>query len=278
MGRRPSPKRKRLKNTKENSSLLSYQDDGGKWNKKPAIKGWRTNASTDSGIIKRWAKKFPQAVFAIELEKAGLVVIDCDRHRNDVDGCKAFNELLDASGVDFPKVPVTRTSGNGLHIFLKQPEVPIRCPVKTKLPAGVEVKGAGGNIVVPGSLRPDGAEWRPVDADGHPTLPHAYCNGLAVIPPWLEELVRKVEPTEPQVKPQQKQKPSRSASDRGREETYAKAALDRQCQELAGTAGGGRNNALNAAAFSLGRMAAWGRGKQMPSCMGIRLRPADSLG
>jgi hypothetical protein len=232
------------------------KDDHGKWNKKPAITGWRTKASTDSKVIKRWAREFPGAVFAIELEKAGLVVIDCDRHRDDVDGCKAFKELLDANGVAFPKVPVTRTSGNGLHIFLKQPEVPIRCPVKTKLPPGVEVKGAGGNIVSPGSLRPDGADWRPVTTDGHPTLPHAYCNGLAVIPPWLEELAGKVAAAEPRVRPHQKQKPSRSASEKRREEAYAKAALDRQGKELAGTAAGGRNKALNGAAFSLGSMAA----------------------
>jgi hypothetical protein len=148
--------------------MLVFKDDRGKWNKKPAIKGWRTKATTDRKVIKRWAREFPRAVFAIELEKAGLVVIDCDRHRDGADGCKAFKELVEANGGGFSKAPMTQTSG-GWHFFFRQPAVPIGYPVKTELPAGVEVKGAGGNIVVPGSLRPDGAEWRPIATHGRPT-------------------------------------------------------------------------------------------------------------
>jgi putative DNA primase/helicase len=233
-----------------------FKDDRGKWNKKPLIKGWRTKATTDSKVIKQWATIFPKAVFAIELEKAGLVIIDCDRHSDDVDGCKAFKELVDSNGGGFQNVPLTGTSGGGWHVFLKQPKVPIRCPVKTGLPAGVEVKGAGGNIVVPGSVRPDGVVWRPITTHGRPTLPDAYCNGLAVIPPWLEKRARKVEPRERPTKPRSEPKSSRSASKK-RGHAYAKAALDGRCREIAGMpASSGRNKALNAAAFSLGRMVA----------------------
>jgi hypothetical protein len=185
-----------------------FKDDRGKWTKVPAIKSWRTKATTDVEIIERWHREFPQAVFAIELEKAGLVVIDCDTHREDVDGCEAFEKLV-AANEDLPSVPITLTSGGGYHIFFRQPEAPIGCPVRTSLPPGVEVKGAGGNVVVPGSIRPDGEEWQPMDT--FPTLAHAYRNGLTTIPLWLEKLARKVEPQEPQPEPQpQPERKSRS--------------------------------------------------------------------
>src|SRR5258708_2316287 len=151
---------------------------------------------------------------------------------------------------------MTRTSGGGWHFFFRQPAVPIGCPVKTGLPTGIDIKGVGGNIVVPGSLRPDGVWWQPITTRGRPTLDHAYRNGLATIPPWLEKLTRKVEPPESGTQPPPKGKLSPSASGK-RERAYAKAALDRKCQEIAALpANSGRNSALNAAAFSLGRMAA----------------------
>jgi predicted P-loop ATPase len=223
--------------------------DSDKWTKMPAIKGWRSRATTDPGIIEAWAKADSTRVFGIELGAAGLIVIDCDRHREEADGCSAFNQLVEANG-GIASVPVTISSGGGLHIYFRQPAVPIGCPVKTGLPAGIDVKGVGGNIVVPGSRRPDGVEWRAFD--GKPTLAHAYGNGLPVIPKWLEKLARKVE--RPDL--ESAQRAARRANG-NRERTYASAALDRQCREIAGlTANSGRNQKLNAAAFGLGRMVA----------------------
>jgi predicted P-loop ATPase len=171
--------------------------------------------------------------------------------REDADGCLAFKQLVEANG-GIASVPITVSSGGGWHVYFRQPAVPIGCPVKTGLPPGIDVKGAGGNIVVPGSRRPDGAEWEAFD--GKPALAHAYRNGLAVIPEWLEKLARKAGQPEP--------KPGRKASRRtsgNRERAYANAALDRQCREIAGrTPNSGRNQKLNAAAFGLGHMVARG--------------------
>jgi hypothetical protein len=233
-----------------------FKDGSGKWKKKPAIKDWRKKATTDAKIVERWAKELPQAVFAIELEKAGLVAIDCDRHREDADGCAAFKQLVDAHGGDFSQFPMTLTSGGGWHFFFQQPEVPIGCPVRTALPPGIDIKGVGGNIVVPGSFRPDGEQWRPVDDNGRPSLAHAYRSGLAVIPAWIEQLARKVEPREQQSQQGAESKFPRDASDE-RGHAYAKAALDRLSREIADMPdNSGRNNAVNAGAFNLGRMVA----------------------
>jgi Bifunctional DNA primase/polymerase, N-terminal len=225
---------------------------GNRWRKMPAIKGWRTKATTDPETIEAWARTDPTYVFAIELEAAGLVVIDCDRHRADADGCLAFKQLLEANG-GIPPVPITMSSGGGWHVYFRQPAVPIGCPVNTRLPPGIDVKGAGGSIVVPGSQRPDGAKWRA--QDGKPVLAQAYRNGrLAVIPEWLEKLARKVERAEPK----HDQKSHRKASS-DRERAYAGAALDRQCGDIAGLAANSdRNKKLNTAVFGLGRLVARG--------------------
>jgi hypothetical protein len=233
-----------------------FKDDSGKWIKKPAIRGWRTQATTNVETIKHWARTFSDAVFAIELEKAGLVVVDLDRHGG-ADGCKNFEALVAAKGASIPLVPMTLTSGGGRHFFFRQSEVPIGCPVRTALPLGIDIKGLGGNIVVPGSYRPDGAQWRPLDDDGRPTLQHAYRNGLAVIPPWIEQLARKVAPREKQSQQGSDSKFPPASDERGH--AYAKAALDRLGREIADMrANSGRNNGLNAGAFSLGRMVARG--------------------
>jgi Bifunctional DNA primase/polymerase, N-terminal len=223
---------------------------GNRWRKVPAIKGWRSKATTDPETIEAWARTDPTYVFAIELEAAGLVVIDCDRHRADADGCLAFKQLLEANG-GIPPVPIIISSGGGWHVYFRQPAVPIGCPGNTGLPPGIDVKGAGGSIVVPGSQRRDGAEWRA--SDGKPSLAQAYRNGrLAVIPEWLEKLARKVERAEPKLD----QRSHRKASS-DRERAYAGAALDRQCRDIAGLAANSdRNKKLNAAAFGLGRLVA----------------------
>jgi hypothetical protein len=56
------------------------QRPDGRWKKRPAIKGWKDVATTDPDQIRRWWQEFPEAVPGTELGRAGLVVIDADRH------------------------------------------------------------------------------------------------------------------------------------------------------------------------------------------------------
>src|SRR4029453_18559614 len=70
------------------------------WMKKPAIEGWRTLTTTDKAQIKAWWQQFPRALPGIELEQAGLVVIDPDRHGNGADGMETFAQLcVDLGGL-----------------------------------------------------------------------------------------------------------------------------------------------------------------------------------
>ena len=48
------------------------------------------------------------------------------------------------------------TAGGGFHYFFRQPVGSLLGNRRGSLPDGVDVRGAGGWIVAPGSTRPDG--------------------------------------------------------------------------------------------------------------------------
>jgi hypothetical protein len=100
-------------------ALISRNATTGGLDKVPAISGWRTNASTDANQIKAWWQQYPDAVPAIELGRAGLIVIDLDRHPGAPDGVTAFKALR--NGQALPLQPATRTASNGYHLVFRQP-------------------------------------------------------------------------------------------------------------------------------------------------------------
>jgi Bifunctional DNA primase/polymerase, N-terminal len=89
--------------------------------KRPLLVGWQEKASTQEEQIRQWWDSYPAALPAIVVGRAGLVVIDCDRHPGGNDGIKAFNELVSANGGNLANVPMIRTARGGAHLFFKQP-------------------------------------------------------------------------------------------------------------------------------------------------------------
>jgi Bifunctional DNA primase/polymerase, N-terminal len=77
----------------------------GKWQKRPAIKGWQQAATLDVGQIGRWWSEFPEALPGIELSRSGLFVVDADRHDSDADGVIPILRKADSLGI--PKSPAT---------------------------------------------------------------------------------------------------------------------------------------------------------------------------
>jgi hypothetical protein len=89
--------------------------------KRPLLAGWQEKASTEEEQIRRWWDTYPTALPAIVVGRAGLLVIDCDRHPGGDDGIAAFNRLLSANGGSLANVPMTKTARGGAHLFFKQP-------------------------------------------------------------------------------------------------------------------------------------------------------------
>src|SRR5688572_18479619 len=62
------------------------------WNKQPYISGWQEKATVDPDEINEFWDTYPDALPGIALGKAGLVVLDADRHGGP-DGVQAMHEL-----------------------------------------------------------------------------------------------------------------------------------------------------------------------------------------
>ena len=157
------------------------------WEKKPAIAGWQKAATTDEVQIRIWWRKIPRAVPGIELGQASLIVIDPDRHGNGPDGMEAFAQLCaDIGGI--PRHPTTDTPEGNHHIFRQNGGEPIGNSTGA-LPPGIDVRGAGGWLVAPGAVRPDGATYRP--REGTPSLAEAYRAGtIPALPEKLAEIIQ----------------------------------------------------------------------------------------
>jgi hypothetical protein len=213
------------------------------------IAGWQEKATTEEEQIRKWWDTHPAAVPAIVVGRAGLVVIDCDRHPGGNDGIKAFNRLVSANGVKLVNVPMTKTARGGAHLFFRQqPGEPLGNG-RGELPDGIDVRGAGGFVIAPGAVLPDGKGWQSVK--GRPLLADAFKAGsIPELPPWLADIIR---PTR-QSNGDRIDECVGGANSSLRGQAYAAAALNGAIVELSAAPTGKRNETLNALAFRLGRM------------------------
>src|SRR6516165_5092315 len=219
-------------------AIAAWNEKDRKLAKRPAIAGWQTAASVDSAQIGEWWKAYPEAVPGIELGKAGLVVIDLDRHPGAPDGVEAFKQICGERRL--PNQPVTISPSNGYHVFFKQPNGEPFGNGRGNLPDGIDVRGKGGWVVAPGAVHARGT-WKAESK--RPGL----TGNIPSLPPFLAEIIR----------PLRKPEGERAKSNL-RERKYAEAALHGASDEIAATGIGQRNNTLNAVAFRLGRMVARG--------------------
>src|SRR5215472_4718974 len=157
--------------------------------KRPLLAGWQEKASTEEEQLRKWWDSHPTALPAIVVGRAGLVVIDCDRHPGGDDGIKAFNRLLSANGGNLADVPITKTANGGAHLFFKQPKGEPLGNGRGELPDGIDVRGVGGFVIAPGAVLPDGKGWQSVN--GRPLLADAFKAGtIPKLPQWLADIIR----------------------------------------------------------------------------------------
>ena len=201
----------------------------------------RTNgckdATTDEATIRKWWTASPTANVAIATGSvSGLYVIDVDVSSSEV----------------MPLLPTTwtaRTRGGGWHYVYACAE-PLPNTNK-KAPNAVhpdaDTRGEGGYILV-----------YPSTVDG---LPYSWVNDVdpAPLPQWIADKVRPKAETRLATR-QMFQMVSTS---------WAGKALDEECQKVASTGEGGRNEALNRAAFKVGQIVAGGHLSAMQAAQAL---------
>jgi hypothetical protein len=154
--------------------------------KHPLFKGWRNLATTCERTIEGWFRTRSYANLGLATGVAsGVVVLDVDPGDG---GDRALVEAVIEHGPLGDTVRAITGSG-GDHYFFRHPGVPVSN--KVGLRPGVDIRGDGGNIVLPPSLHLSGYRYQwPAGASPF-ELP------ILELPEWLLLALKPHDPPEP---------------------------------------------------------------------------------
>jgi hypothetical protein len=197
-------------------------------NKSPITSNGFYDATTDAKQITAWWKQYPNAMIGVRCGPAsGLWVFDADVDPSKgLDGPKELEGLVAKHG-PLPATPASATPRGGTHYFFKWNGGDIRNS-NSRLAPGLDVRGDGGYVIVPPSMRADGMpySWK-IDLE---------CP-IAAAPTWLLNLIIASSP---------------------RNKSWAQKALQTECAAVTAASPGTRNDRLNTAAFNLFQLVASG--------------------
>lgn len=253
--------------------------------KRPLLQG---NGFKDAKTDRQWIggvwSRNPRAMIAVPTGKPiGHFVLDLDPASNDQ--YRTAAELLAAVerelGVELPKSAMrVTTPRGGLHLYFEQPaDVEIRNRAGVILP-GVDVRGTGGYVVVPYSVRrgpqavEDGCDGVAYQWQGN--RPQVLRGPQA--PPQLIDAVRPRDDIPEDTRPISERaapRPPVDASDPLA--LFAAAALDGELERVRNAPKGRRNATLNNAALALGQVGAHGF-FDFATCESLLLAAADACG
>jgi hypothetical protein len=138
------------------------------------FKGWQGQATSDVTTITNWLDKFPDANWATRTgPESGVWVLD-------VDGMAGQESLYFGFGERGQQIETlgVRTSPDHYQLYFQYPtDIKIGNSVG-KLGRGLDVRGAGGYVLIPPSVHPDGRAYEWLEA-----------KPIALTPDWLLELV-----------------------------------------------------------------------------------------
>jgi hypothetical protein len=195
--------------------------------KHPRNRGGLTGASTDPAAIAAWWQLWPDANIG---GLTGLAFDVCD-----VDGPAGIAAVGPLLGACHGEAPLVRTGSGGWHLLFK----PTGLGNRVGFLPQTDWRGVGGYVVLPPSRHVSGGRYTQVRYGELPEVPPALLKALA--------------PPAPAAIPAAPRLPV------ARPAGYGPAALAREAEAIAATSTGGRNHALNRAAFSLGQLIAAGQ-------------------
>lgn len=242
-------------------------------------------ASTDPEQIRAWWRKWPKAMIGVPTGARTGNVLDLDLGDPQLISGADYLERLREHVGGIPAGAVTETGSGGFHLwFVADPEVPVAnganvvpalyippqegattAAGKSAKGAQIDIRGEGGYVIVPPSVRADGQaySWCPEPWDG-----------LADPTPGLLRILTKEEQKEAKASVrataqaawgearrdgdedavaaprwQPTGDPSRDAIER-----YAASALEKEIAGVGSAGSGTRNHALNTAAFKLAQL------------------------
>jgi hypothetical protein len=126
---------------------------------------WQTAGTTDTATITTWWTTNPDhGVGILTGPESGIFVIDIDV----ADGKAGDDTLHDLEAIhgQLPATATVRTGSGGLHLYFTWPDgTDIRNSASGALGPGIDVRGAGGFVVAPPSVHPNGHPYQWIDED-----------------------------------------------------------------------------------------------------------------
>jgi putative DNA primase/helicase len=245
-------------------------------------------ATCDEQQIDAWWRKWPRAQIGLNAGASGLLLIDFDPRTDrttteiiDEDTGEVLGEhveekvwtvdllkagLMVEMGVGLPDTLTSQTPSMGEHKFFLMPDGD---PIGNRgnLPDHIDVRGQGGYVIVPPSVRAGDLDSGGTKGPGPYTWLHGDWADPASIAPAPAELVailrapkKKGEPkTEKPAGQRRAGAPALVAGDvDDAVRKYALAALDGECRDISTAASGQRNAQLNESAFKVATLVAAG--------------------
>lgn len=220
---------------------------------RPALKGWPDHATTNLDVIRAWwtGEYVGYGVGIACGPESGVWVLDIDRKKG-VDG---FATLLDLRLANrdydprrFTDTMVVTTPSGGAHVYFRWSEgVANSTGASNRLGAGLDVRADHGYVRGPGW---GGYDIVPRGADG------VRVTRLLTAPAWLVDLAQK--------------RTHNYAGDPAAPGTsWARFNASRTLETLGSTPEGGRNDALNKAAYKLGRSGTMEEGDAWAACKAV---------
>ncbi|WP_171267362.1 DUF3987 domain-containing protein [Oceanidesulfovibrio marinus] len=208
-------------------------------NKRPFTSNGFKGATTDPDTIRTWWQRWPNALIGAPTgEVMGCWVLDVDALGNGhkADGLAAL-AWLEKENAPLQTGLEQRTGGGGRQLFFAwDASRPIRNS-RGNLPAGIDVRGDGGYVILPPSGHPSGGRYEWLSQ-----------GGPASAPAWLLDII------DP---PRSKHGIVVMDSSATDETTpYGKQALEAEAGKVARAVEGERDNVLNTAAFRIGQLVA----------------------
>lgn len=203
--------------------------------KRAAVREWEQRATTNPQRITRcW---YGQRGFNIGVATgpAGLVVVDLDPAKtpDGPDGATGLADLAQARGVRLPATYTVRTPRGGTHLYYRTPAGVRLRNTQSHLAPSIDTRAAGGYVVGPGSVRPDGGYELTDDTDP-PDLPAWLVQALTERPAASLSAPADIACTDPT--------------------GYASAALAGECDRVRHAPSGQHNAVLCSAAYALGQL------------------------
>lgn len=121
--------------------------------KKPLVKAWQNEATTDKAKITEWWGGNPNGSIGLATGKlSGIFAIDVDAGHGGFDTLAQLDPL--------PDTVISNTGGGGKHYLFNYPNMEVRNSA-SKVGPGIDCRAEGGYIIVPHSSHPSGQfyEW-----------------------------------------------------------------------------------------------------------------------